>query len=127
MPIKAFRFQLRLKPGTERSLRRFAGSCRWVWNAAIAEQQRRHEAGDKFAGHAAMCKWLTAWRHAPETAWLAETPIHPLQQTLRRLEATYQRFFAGQGATRSSSVAGRSQACASPIRSSSRWTQPTPA
>ena len=97
MPIKAFRFQLRLKPGTERSLRRFAGSCRWVWNAAIAEQQRRREADDKFAGHAAMCKWLTAWRHAPETAWLAETPIHPLQQTLRRLEATYQRFFAGQG------------------------------
>jgi putative transposase len=97
MSIKAFRFQLRTKPGTERTLRRFAGSCRWVWNAAIAEQQRRREAGEKFAGHAAMCKWLTGWRHAPQTAWLAEAPIHPLQQTLRRLEAAYQRFFAGQG------------------------------
>lgn len=96
MSIKAFRFQLRTKPGTERTLRRFAGSCRWVWNQAIAEQQRRREAGEKFAGHAAMCKWLTGWRNAPETAWLAETPIHPLQQTLRRLEAAYQRFFAGQ-------------------------------
>ena len=97
MSIKAFRFQLRLKPGTERALRRFAGSCRWVWNAAIAEQQRRREVGDKFAGHAAMCKWLTEWRHSPATQWLAEAPIHPLQQTLRRLEAAYQRFFAGQG------------------------------
>ncbi|MFM2059900.1 MAG: hypothetical protein RLY71_4285 [Pseudomonadota bacterium] len=97
MSIKAYRFQLRTRPGTERLLRRFAGSCRWVWNRAIAEQQRRHAAGEKFAGHAAMCKWLTGWRHAPETIWLAETPIHPQQQTLRRLEAAYQRFFAGQG------------------------------
>lgn len=97
MSTKAFRFQLRTKPCTERTLRRFAGSCRWVWNQAIAEQQRRREAGEKFAGHAAMCKWLTTWRNAPETAWLAEAPIHPLQQTLRRLEAAYQRFFAGQG------------------------------
>ena len=97
MSIKAFRFQLRTKPGTAAKLRRFAGSCRWVWNQAIAEQQRRREAGEKFAGHAAMCKWLTAWRNASDTAWLAEAPIHPLQQTLRRLEAAYQRFFAGQG------------------------------
>ena len=44
-----------------------------------------------------MCKWLTAWRNAPETKWLAESPIHPLQQTLRRPGAAYQRFFAGQG------------------------------
>ncbi len=97
MSIKALRFQLRTTPGTEHTLRRFAGSCRWVWNAAIAEQRRRRQAGEKFAGHAAMCKWLTAWRNAPETAWLAQAPIHPLQQTLRRLEAAYQRFFAGQG------------------------------
>ena len=91
MSIKVFRFQLRTKPGAERTLRRFAGSCRWVWNAAIAEQQRRREAGEKFSNYVAMAKWLTAWRHAPETAWLAEAPIHPLQQTLRRLEAAYQR------------------------------------
>lgn len=97
MTIKAFRFQLRTRPGTERTLRRFAGSLRWVWNAAIAEQQRRREAGEKFAGHAAMCKWLTAWRNAPETQWLSESPCDAQQQTLRRLEAAYQRFFAGQG------------------------------
>jgi putative transposase len=97
MSIKAFRFQLRTSPGTERALRRYAGSCRWVWNAAIAEQRRRREAGEKFASYAAMCRWLTSWRHAPDTVWLSETPIHPLQQTLRRLEAAYKRFFEGQG------------------------------
>jgi putative transposase len=40
-----------------------------------------------------MAKWLTAWRNAPETAWLAEGPVHPQQQVLRRLEAAYRRFF----------------------------------
>ncbi|WP_157269093.1 RNA-guided endonuclease InsQ/TnpB family protein [Azohydromonas aeria] len=95
MSIKAIRFQLRTGPSIERTLRRYAGSCRWAWNAAIAEQRRRREAGESFAGYGVMCKWLTAWRHAPGTAWLALTPIHPLQQTLRRLEQAYQRFFAG--------------------------------
>jgi putative transposase len=37
------------------------------------------------------------WRHAPGTAWLAQAPIHPLQQTLRRLETAYRRFFVAEG------------------------------
>lgn len=97
MSIRAFRFQLRISPGTQRALRRYAGSCRWVWNAAIAEQRRQREVGEKFASYGAMCRWLTRWRHAPDTVWLSETPIHPLQQTLRRLEAAYKQFFEGQG------------------------------
>ena len=44
-----------------------------------------------------MCKWLTAWRNAPATAWLAEGPIHPQQQVLRRLDEAYRRFFAKSG------------------------------
>ena len=44
-----------------------------------------------------MAKWLTAWRNAPASAWLAEGPVHTQQQTLKRLDAAYQRFFAKQG------------------------------
>lgn len=93
MAIKAFRFQLRTKPSTERTLRRFTGLCRWVWNAAITEQQRRRAAGEKYTGYVGMCKWLTGWRNASETAWLAEGPIHAQQQTLKRLHEAYERFF----------------------------------
>lgn len=92
--IKAFRFQLRTRPGVEAQLRRFAGMGRWVWNRALAEQCARHTRGEKYAGHAEMCKWLTAWRNAPATSWLAEGPIHPQQQVLRRLDEAYRRFFA---------------------------------
>jgi len=95
--IKAFRFQLRARPGIEAQLRRFAGGCRWVWNAALAEQKARHERGEKYAGYAAMCQWLTAWRNAPATEWLSEGPIHPQQHVLRRLDEAYRRLFAKSG------------------------------
>jgi len=92
--IKAFRFHLRTRPAVESQLRRFAGMGRRVWNMALAEQRARHARGEKYAGHAEMCMWLTAWRNAPATAWLAEGPIHPQQQVLRRLDEAYRRFFA---------------------------------
>jgi len=92
--LKAFRFQLRTRPVVESQLRRFAGMGRQVWNRALAEQRARHARGEKYGGHAEMCKWLTAWRNAPATAWLAEGPIHPQQQVLRRLDEAYRRFFA---------------------------------
>ena len=96
--IRAYRFALRLpKPAQERQLRRYAGQLRRVWNDALAEQRARHARGEKYAGFAQMCQWLTAWRNAPATAWLAEGPVHPQQQVLRRLDEAYRRFFAKSG------------------------------
>lgn len=96
--IKAYRFQLRTRPPVEAQLRRFAGMGRRVWNDALAEQRARHARGEKYAGYAEMCHWLTAWRNAPATAWLADGPIHAQQQVLRRLDASYKRFFDAAGA-----------------------------
>ena len=98
--LRAHRFQLRLKGAQEAQLRRFSGMARWVWNRALAEQRNRHERGEKYAGPAEMCPWLTAWRQNPETAWLAEGPVHTQQQVLRRLDAAFQRFFANVKAGR---------------------------
>ena len=100
--IKAFKFQLRSNPAAERRLNRWSGQLRWIWNKALAEQERRHAAGEKFVSYVDMAKWLTAWRNAPETAWLAEGPVHPQQQVLKRLEDSFKRFFeaAKRGNTR---------------------------
>jgi hypothetical protein len=95
--IRAYRFQLRIRPSVEAQLRRFAGMGRWVWCRALAEQRARHARGEKYAGHAEMCKWLTAWRNDPATAWLADGLIHPQQQVLRRLDEAYRRFFSKAG------------------------------
>lgn len=91
--IRAFKFQLRTRPCLEALLRRFEGQARWVWNRALFEQRARRTRGEKYAGYVEMCKWLTAWRNAPETAWLAEGSVSVQQQVLRRLDAAYKRFF----------------------------------
>lgn len=78
-------------------MRGASGGLRWVWNQALAEQKARHARGEKYEGFAGMCKWLTAWRNAAATTWLAEGPIHPQQQVLRRLDETYRRFFKKSG------------------------------
>lgn len=75
-------------------MRRFAGSCRFVFNKALALQKERYERGEKKLGYAGLCKLLTEWRNSAETAWLADSPVHPLQQTLKDLERAYTNFFA---------------------------------
>ena len=78
----------------QRQMRRFAGSCRFVFNKALALQKERYDRGEKKLGYAGLCKLLTEWRNSTETAWLADSPVHPLQQTLKDLERAYANFFA---------------------------------
>jgi putative transposase len=92
--LQAFRYQLMPNGQQERQMRRFAGSCRFVYNKALALQKERCEQGEKKLGYAGLCKLLTEWRHSAEMAWLAEAPAYPLQQALKDLERAYANFFA---------------------------------
>lgn len=92
--LQAFKFALMPDGQQERQMRRFAGSCRFVFNKALALQKERYEQGEKKLGYAGLCKLLTEWRNSTETAWLADAPTHPLQQTLKDLERAYANFFA---------------------------------
>lgn len=96
--MQAFKFEIRPDGRQKRQMSRFAGSCRFVYNKALALQRERFERGEKRLGYAAMCKELTAWRNGAETPWLADAPIHPLQQALRCLDDAYGNFFAGRAA-----------------------------
>ncbi len=70
-------------------MRRFAGSCWFVYNKALALQKERYERGEKTLGYAGLCKLLTEWRTHAETTWLADASVHPLQQALKHLERAY--------------------------------------
>ncbi len=96
--LQAYKYQLKANCTQERLLRQFAGSCRFVFNRALALQRENHEAGNKFIGYVAMAKLLTEWRHAPGTAWLSDAPVHPLQHALKDLERAYKNFFDKRGA-----------------------------
>lgn len=95
---KACKYRLRTDPEIEHQLRRIAGCCRFVWNKALALQQERYAAGEKKLSYAGMCKELTDWKRQPATAFLAEAPIHVLQQSLKDLDRAYGNFFANRAA-----------------------------
>lgn len=92
--LQAFKYELMPTGEQQCQMRRFAGSCRFVFNKALALQKERYEQGEKKLGYAGLCKLLTEWRNGPETPWLADAPTHPLQQTLKDLECAYANFFA---------------------------------
>ena len=46
----AYKYELRPDGQQERQMRRFAGSCRFVFNKALALQKAHFEAGGKFIG-----------------------------------------------------------------------------
>ena len=91
--LQAYRFELKTTGEQQRNMRRFAGSCRFVFNKALAMQQERYKAGEKKLGYASLCKSLTEWKAQSETLWLSETPSQALQQTLKNLERAYKNFF----------------------------------
>jgi putative transposase len=92
--LQAFKFELRPNGAQRQRMRRYAGSCRFVYNKGLALQKARFDAGQKKLSYVGLCKLLTEWRNGPETAWLKEAPTHPLQQTLKDLERAYTNFFA---------------------------------
>lgn len=92
--LQAFKFELMPDGGQARDMRRFAGSCRFVFNKALAMQQERYAAGEKRLGYAGLCSALIEWKAVPATAWLCDTPSQALQQTLKDLERAYTNFFA---------------------------------
>ena len=92
--LQAFKYELMPSGEQARDMRRFAGSCRFVYNKALALQKANYEAGGKFVGYVAMAKHLTEWRNGTETPWLKDAPVHPLQHALKDLERAYKNFFA---------------------------------
>ncbi len=92
--LQAFKYELRPDGRQVRQMAHFAGSCRFVYNKALAMQKASYEAGGKFIGYVAMAKELTAWRNGSETPWLKDAPVHPLQHALKDLDRAYKNFFA---------------------------------
>ena len=77
--LQAYRYELMPNGDQLRDMRRFSGSCRFVYNKALALQKENHEAGNRFIGYVAMAAKLPAWKREAGTAWLKETPSQALQ------------------------------------------------
>jgi putative transposase len=74
-------------------MRRFSGSCRFVYNKALALQKENHETGNKFIGYVAMAAKLPVWKREKGTEWLKDSPSQALQHAIKDLERAYKNFF----------------------------------
>jgi putative transposase len=92
--LQAYRYELVPNGDQVRDMRRFSGSCRFVYNKALALQKETHTAGNTFIGYVAMAAKLPVWKREAGTEWLKETPSQALQHALKDLEKAFKGFFA---------------------------------
>ena len=59
--LQAFKYELQPNGEQARSMRRFAGLCRFVFNKALAMQKTIYGNGETKIGYAGLCKTLTEW------------------------------------------------------------------
>ena len=74
-----------------RNLRQFAGSCRFVYNKALALNTERYQKKEKRLGYPKLCALLPNWK--TEHQFLSDVPAQALQQGLKNLERAYTNFF----------------------------------
>jgi putative transposase len=73
------------------NLRQFAGSCRFVYNKALALNLERYEKKEQRLGYAELCALLPHWKL--EHPFLSDVPAQALQQALKNLERAYANFY----------------------------------
>ena len=88
---QAFKYEVLPTICQERDLRRFAGSCRFVFNKALALQKANYAAGNKYLRYEDVANLLPDWKQKFE--WLKESPSQALQHSLKNLDRAFQNFF----------------------------------
>ena len=91
--LQAFKYELQPNGEQAQEMCRFAGSCRFVYNKALALQKTNHEAGNKFINYVAMAALLPIWKRENGFVWLKDSPSQSLQHALTDLEKAYKNFF----------------------------------
>ena len=91
--LQAYKYELMPNGEQQRDMLRFAGSCRFVYNKALALQIENHQAGNKFIDYVAMAAKLPVWKRDEGTEWLKLSPSQALQHALKDLDRAYQNFF----------------------------------
>jgi putative transposase len=90
--FQAFKFELMPSKEQYGGMLRFAGSCRFVYNQALALQNANHKAGNKFISYNEIANLVPGWKC--EFDWLLkESPSQALQQALKNLNQAFTNFF----------------------------------
>ena len=82
--LQAYKYQIKTNETQERILRRFAGSCRFVWNKTLAMQKERLDSKESCLSYNKIALLLPQWK--VEHSFLKESHSQVLQQALMNLD-----------------------------------------
>jgi putative transposase len=91
--LKAFKFRLKTNEAQRAKIRNFAGSCRFVWNKALAAQKELLAIGQSRMSYPKMAAELVKWKQQDETAFLKDVHSQILQQKLMDLDQALKEAF----------------------------------
>ena len=91
--------KVRLYPTPEQrlSLAKAFGSCRYIWNYCLAENNRIYKETGFGISAIAMKKWIPQLKKQEETEWLKETYSQSLQSSVINLGIAFKKFFEKRG------------------------------
>ena len=91
--------KVRLYPTPEQrlSLAKAFGSCRYIWNYCLAENNRIYKETGKGISAITMKKWIPQLKKQEETEWLKETYSQCLQSSVINLGIAFKNFFDSRG------------------------------
>lgn len=98
MTHRSYKFRIYPTACQEEILRKTIGSCRFVYNWALAKRREAWVTNKKSLSYSATSKSLTELKDSRETEWLNEVSSVCLQQSLRNLDSAFNNFFRKKSA-----------------------------
>ena len=107
-------YKTELKPTAEQihKINGSIGTCRFVYNFFLAENQKRYAQGEKFMSGYDFQKWLNNeyLPQHPEYEWVKETSSKAVKQSIMNADGAYRRFFQGKAGFPRFKKKGKSEA-----------------
>ncbi len=93
---RGYKYRLYPNKYQEQLLIRTFGCCRYVYNYGLERKEKSYKEVGRSVSHGELMKELTAIKKEPDKGWLNEVSAGALQESLRILKNSYERFFKKQ-------------------------------
>lgn len=98
MTHRAYKYRIYPTVCQEEILRKTIGSCRFIYNWALAQRREAWIANKQSLSYAKTASEMTKLKESPEKEWLNEISSVCLQQSLRNLDVAFSNFFRKKSA-----------------------------
>ncbi len=90
---RGYKYRLYPNKYQKQILNKTFGCVRYVYNHGLERKEKSYKEVGRSVSHGELMKELTEMKKAPETIWLREVSAGVLQESLRNLKNSYERFF----------------------------------